>query len=172
MHSCRDDGACSNAGIAGVAVQGTYDPKLSGLPLLYAVRVVQVLAAAASNVAVDNLTERLGAALPLGSVVRVGHVARVLPQVTHPWSYPCVCLSHNLWQCTQGQSGVTVMIEANSGVSLMMLCPSPHLLLLCTATPIQKLQSSTGNCSCSESWRAPHSGVCTCQGDVADTSTS
>ena len=44
--------------------------------------LTQVLAAAASNVAVDNLTERLGAALPLGTVVRVGHVARVLPQVT------------------------------------------------------------------------------------------
>ena len=45
--------------------------------------LLQVLAAAASNVAVDNLTERLGAALPLGTVVRTGHVARVLPQV-HP----------------------------------------------------------------------------------------
>ena len=42
---------------------------------------VQVLAAAASNVAVDNLVERLTAAEPKLVVVRVGHPARLLPQV-------------------------------------------------------------------------------------------
>ena len=52
---------------------------------------MQVLAAAASNVAVDNLTERLAAALPLGAVIRVGHVARVLPQVSPALAvcHPC-----------------------------------------------------------------------------------
>ena len=42
---------------------------------------LQVLAAAASNVAVDNLVERLTAADPKLVVVRVGHPARLLPQV-------------------------------------------------------------------------------------------
>ena len=46
-------------------------------------RRVQVLAAAASNVAVDNLVERLTAADPKLVVVRVGHPARLLPQVQH-----------------------------------------------------------------------------------------
>lgn len=41
----------------------------------------QVLAAAASNIAVDNLVERLTAANPKLVVVRVGHPARLLPQV-------------------------------------------------------------------------------------------
>lgn len=44
----------------------------------------QVLATAASNVAVDNLVERLGACLPKGTVVRPGHPARLLPAIlTH-----------------------------------------------------------------------------------------
>ena len=42
---------------------------------------MQVLAAAASNVAVDNLVERLTAADPKLVVVRAGHPARLLPQV-------------------------------------------------------------------------------------------
>ena len=42
-----------------------------------------MLAAAASNVAVDNLVERLTSADPKLSVVRVGHPARLLPQVRH-----------------------------------------------------------------------------------------
>ena len=42
---------------------------------------LQVLAAAASNVAVDNLVERLRAAQPKLDVVRVGHPARLLPEV-------------------------------------------------------------------------------------------
>lgn len=40
-----------------------------------------MLAAAASNIAVDNLVERLTAADPKLLVVRVGHPARLLPQV-------------------------------------------------------------------------------------------
>ena len=40
-----------------------------------------MLATAASNVAVDNLVERLGASLPKGAVVRTGHPARLLPGV-------------------------------------------------------------------------------------------
>ena len=43
----------------------------------------QVLACAASNVAVDNLVERLAKSDPKLSVVRMGHPARLLPQVTH-----------------------------------------------------------------------------------------
>lgn len=42
---------------------------------------LQVLACAASNVAVDNLVERLAKADPKLSVVRMGHPARLLPQV-------------------------------------------------------------------------------------------
>ena len=45
----------------------------------------KVLACAASNVAVDNLVERLARASPKMSVVRVGHPARLLPQVCHGW---------------------------------------------------------------------------------------
>lgn len=41
----------------------------------------KVLACAASNVAVDNLVERLARADPKMSVVRMGHPARLLPQV-------------------------------------------------------------------------------------------
>ena len=44
----------------------------------------QVLACAASNVAVDNLVERLARADPKLSVVRMGHPARLLPQVPTP----------------------------------------------------------------------------------------
>ncbi len=40
-----------------------------------------MLAAAASNIAVDNLVERLTASDPKLLVVRVGHPARLLPQV-------------------------------------------------------------------------------------------
>lgn len=46
-----------------------------------AARGSRVLAVAASNVAVDNLVERLVAADPALKVVRVGHPARLLPQV-------------------------------------------------------------------------------------------
>ena len=52
----------------------------------------QVLVAAASNVAVDNLVDRLTTADPKLMVVRVGHPARLLPQVQRkllplcPWS--------------------------------------------------------------------------------------
>ncbi len=42
----------------------------------------KVLAAAASNIAVDNLVERLAAADPKMRVVRLGHPARLLPQVS------------------------------------------------------------------------------------------
>lgn len=41
----------------------------------------RVLAAAASNIAVDNLVERLAATDPKLMVVRLGHPARLLPQV-------------------------------------------------------------------------------------------
>lgn len=41
----------------------------------------QVLACAASNVAVDNLVERLARSDPKLSLVRMGHPARLLPQV-------------------------------------------------------------------------------------------
>ena len=43
---------------------------------------MQVLACAASNIAVDNLVERLAKADPKLFVVRMGHPARLLPQVT------------------------------------------------------------------------------------------
>ncbi|WIA11524.1 hypothetical protein OEZ85_011635 [Tetradesmus obliquus] len=41
----------------------------------------RVIAAAASNIAVDNLVERLAAAAPKLKLVRLGHPARLLPQV-------------------------------------------------------------------------------------------
>jgi superfamily I DNA and/or RNA helicase len=41
----------------------------------------RVLAASASNIAVDNLVERLAAAAPKVKLVRLGHPARLLPQV-------------------------------------------------------------------------------------------
>lgn len=41
----------------------------------------RVLAASASNIAVDNLVERLATASPKLKVVRMGHPARLLPQV-------------------------------------------------------------------------------------------
>jgi hypothetical protein len=51
------------------------------LVLQEAARGNRVLAAAASNIAVDNLVERLVAAAPKLKVVRLGHPARLLPQV-------------------------------------------------------------------------------------------
>ena len=42
----------------------------------------QVLATAASNIAVDNLVERLAAADPKLKLVRTGHAARLLPSVS------------------------------------------------------------------------------------------
>lgn len=41
----------------------------------------RVLAASASNITVDNLVERLAAAAPKLKLVRLGHPARLLPQV-------------------------------------------------------------------------------------------
>ena len=41
----------------------------------------RVLACAASNIAVDNLVERLVTRSPKLQVVRMGHPARLLPQV-------------------------------------------------------------------------------------------
>lgn len=41
----------------------------------------RVLACAASNIAVDNLVERLVSAAPKLKTVRLGHPARLLPQV-------------------------------------------------------------------------------------------
>lgn len=46
-----------------------------------------MLAASASNIAVDNLVERLITANPKLMVVRVGHPARLLPQVRYDKSH-------------------------------------------------------------------------------------
>lgn len=48
----------------------------------------RVLACAASNIAVDNLVERLVGASPKMRVVRMGHAARLLPTVSlhQPWA--------------------------------------------------------------------------------------
>ncbi|KAK9813817.1 hypothetical protein WJX73_000065 [Symbiochloris irregularis] len=51
------------------------------LTLQEVARGSKVLAVAASNIAVDNLVERLGAQLPRGQVVRPGHPARLHPSV-------------------------------------------------------------------------------------------
>lgn len=48
---------------------------------------LQVLVAAASNIAVDNLVDRLTTADPKLIVVRVGHPARLLPQVRRKTLY-------------------------------------------------------------------------------------
>ena len=47
-----------------------------------AARGSRVLVAAASNIAVDNLVERLTAAAPRLRLLRLGHPARLLPQVS------------------------------------------------------------------------------------------
>lgn len=52
------------------------------LPAQEVARGSRVLACAASNVAVDNLVERLAAQPGRMAVVRVGHPARLLPQVS------------------------------------------------------------------------------------------
>jgi superfamily I DNA and/or RNA helicase len=50
----------------------------------------RVLAASASNIAVDNLVERLAAAAPKVKLVRVGHPARLLPQVGLIFAQSCL----------------------------------------------------------------------------------
>jgi hypothetical protein len=68
----------------------------------------RVLAAAASNIAVDNLVERLAAAAPKVKLVRVGHPARLLPQVL--LHMVICCASHPAYRlsrlplCTQAQA--------------------------------------------------------------------
>lgn len=57
----------------------------------------KVLACAASNVAVDNLVERLARANPKMSVVRVGHPARLLPQVWHGWPGLLMTVRAHVW---------------------------------------------------------------------------
>jgi len=52
----------------------------------------RVLAASASNIAVDNLVERLTAAAPKLKLVRLGHPARLLPQVRQK---PLACM---MWE--------------------------------------------------------------------------
>ena len=54
-----------------------------------AARGSRVLAAAASNIAVDNLVERLAAAAPRLRLLRLGHPARLLPQVSGRSAAPC-----------------------------------------------------------------------------------
>jgi superfamily I DNA/RNA helicase len=44
----------------------------------------RVLVTAASNIAVDNMVERIARANPKLKVVRVGHPARLLPEVSRP----------------------------------------------------------------------------------------
>jgi hypothetical protein len=56
----------------------------------------RVLAASASNIAVDNLVERLAAAAPKLKLVRLGHPARLLPQVA---TYALVVLRDTLRRC-------------------------------------------------------------------------
>jgi hypothetical protein len=47
-------------------------------------RRAKVLVTAASNIAVDNMVERIARANPKLKVVRVGHPARLLPEVSRP----------------------------------------------------------------------------------------
>ena len=56
--------------------------------------MVQVLATAASNMAVDNLVERLSKADPQLCVVRLGHPARLLPRV-------CLEIASDAWLSPQ-----------------------------------------------------------------------
>ena len=49
-----------------------------------AARGSRVLACAASNIAVDNLVERLAKAAPKLRLLRLGHPARLLPQARPP----------------------------------------------------------------------------------------
>jgi len=63
----------------------------------------RVLATSASNIAVDNLVERLVRADPKMRIVRMGHPARLLPQVGgREWVCVCVCLCVRVWMCVLG----------------------------------------------------------------------
>ena len=80
----------------------------------------QVLAAAASNIAVDNLVERLRRAQPKLDVVRVGHPARLLPEVGWPGGSP----SH-LVRMPQGSGGQHRMCSqrvVRTGLGCIRVC--------------------------------------------------
>ena len=54
-----------------------------------------MLATAASNIAVDNLVERLAAAAPRLALVRTGHAARLLPSARAlPGGRPLAAVNH------------------------------------------------------------------------------
>ncbi len=62
-----------------------------------------MLAAAASNMAVDNLVERLVKAKHSLKLVRIGHPARLLPQARRAWVAVCH-VAAPLLQCGMGWS--------------------------------------------------------------------
>ena len=64
-----------------------------------AARGSRVLAAAASNIAVDNLVERLAAAAPRLRLLRLGHPARLLPQVGVRFFALCLAAAAKPWHC-------------------------------------------------------------------------
>lgn len=81
---CRCAAACcASAAPAAPRACSARSPPTLALPCS------RVLACAASNVAVDNLVERLAAADGKMAVVRVGHPARLLPQVRSLAQWGC-----------------------------------------------------------------------------------
>ena len=96
---------------------------------------MQVLACAASNVAVDNLVERLAKADPKLSVVRMGHPARLLPQVSLVLSKQSAGLHDRLLECVVQMN----KLKNRMGYTARLLAPkaalpshsNPHPSLCC-----------------------------------------
>ena len=84
LHGPPAEGVCTCAGPPGT---GKTTAVVEAV-LQEAARGNRVLAAAASNIAVDNLVERLAMAAPKLRLLRLGHPARLLPQVSST-SLPC-----------------------------------------------------------------------------------
>lgn len=77
----------------------------------------RVLAASASNIAVDNLVERLAAAAPKLKLVRLGHPARLLPQVGAVQAYALA-----------GSDGRRLLRSVRDQFPPLHCCNSAHLL--------------------------------------------
>jgi hypothetical protein len=89
----------------------------------------RVLACAASNIAVDNLVERLAKQDPRLSLVRVGHPARLLPQV----------------RCCEGLWGPDVLVQSIMCVALVLaLALAGRAVSKASASHLQSSASQLG----------------------------
>ena len=64
--------------------QKVWHKAFSSVTRLLDLLVLQILATAASNMAVDNMVEKLLKANPKLNILRIGHPARILPQASFP----------------------------------------------------------------------------------------